>query len=63
MIDVRSLQESDRGRTVVYTPRVGPREDGTISSWNDRLVFVRYRGSETAKATDPHDLDFLLEPR
>jgi len=63
MIAIASLSESDKGRSVVYTPRVGPREDGVITSWNDRFVFVHYRSGDTAKATDPRDLDFLLEPR
>lgn len=65
MIDVASLKASDVGRGVVYTPAVGPREDGVISSWSDEWVFVRYGKNRTASATDPRELDFLptLGPR
>lgn len=65
MIEITALVESDVGRAVVYTPAAGPREDGTISSWSDEWVFVRYGKSRTASATDPRDLDFLpsLSPR
>jgi hypothetical protein len=59
MIDLKSLTDSDRGRAVVFTPRVGPHEDGVITSWNDKYIFVRYDGDKTSKATNPSNLDFL----
>ena len=59
MIDIGKLTLADVGRAVVYSPRGGGRrEDGEISSWNERYVFVRYRGGFTA-STSPEDLDFL----
>jgi hypothetical protein len=62
MIDLNSLTESDLGRGVVYTPRTGPREDGVITSWNDKYIFVRYDGDRVSKATNPGNLDFLGGP-
>ena len=61
MIDITSLNATHKGRAVVYTPRVGPREDGVIASWNEAYIFVRYGADRTPKATDPNDLDFLKE--
>jgi hypothetical protein len=63
MIDPGALTPADVGRGVVYMPRVGPWEDGIITSYNERYVFVRYRGSETSKATRPLDLDWLKPVR
>ena len=34
-------------------------EEGTITSVNDRWVFVRYGRSRTSAATDPADLTLL----
>ena len=50
------------GHGVVYYPRgCGPdcAEDGTITSVNDRFVFVRYRVLGAGVATDPADLTLL----
>jgi hypothetical protein len=57
-IYLHTLQPSDVGRGVVYVPRHGSREDGVITSWNSHFVFVRYRGSETPKATNVLDLEW-----
>lgn len=56
-----SLDEarSHIGAGVVYAPRGGAREDGTITSVNDRFVFVRYAGDSGSKATHPRDLELL----
>ena len=59
MIHLSSLTESDKGRAVVYSPGHGVQiEDGLISSWNGKLIFVLYRGDYEAKATYPSDLEF-----
>lgn len=47
---------------VVYLPPGGRREDGVITSVNERYVFVRYDGDTTSKATHPTDLVLLSEP-
>lgn len=46
-----SPTESDVGRDVLYAPRPGCHEVGTITSFNDAFVFVRYRGDAHSKAT------------
>lgn len=47
------------GRGVVYCPRNGPREDGTIVRVTDFHIFVQYVGDRTPKATSPEDLEWL----
>jgi hypothetical protein len=51
------------GAGVVYRPLPNapwsPTEDGTITSVNERWVFVRYAGDTNSKATDPAHLTFL----
>jgi len=47
---------------VLYRPRgagIDRTEEGTITSVNDRWVFVRYQGLEGGRATDPADLTLL----
>ena len=51
---------NDIGRAVVYTGNYnGPLEDGVITSFNDHAVFVRYKDSQTSKATSRNDLIWL----
>jgi hypothetical protein len=52
--------EKDIGRSVVYTAYEGAKaEDGVITSMNDKYVFVRYKGDNGSKATNPKDLRWL----
>jgi len=51
--------KADVGRAVVYRPQFGPAEDGTITSFNEAFVFVRYRGDAGSKATRREDLEWL----
>ncbi len=60
MISLASLTPKDIGRAVVYRGnRFREREEGTISAWNDRFIFVRYGNDPTSQATDPRDLEWL----
>jgi hypothetical protein len=59
-IDILALSEADLGCGVVYRPHRGAQaEDGVITSFNHLVVFVRYRGDTTSKATVPVDLEWL----
>jgi hypothetical protein len=51
---------ADIGRAVVYrtAPNYEP-EQGIITSFNDKYVFVRYGSSIRGVATDPDDLDWV----
>lgn len=57
--------KNDIGRGVVYTGNFGgPREDGVITSFNDKVVFVRYTDqhpSVPGKPTHREDLEWLLK--
>jgi hypothetical protein len=46
---------------VVFTEEVGDyREFGNISSWDERHIFVKYGGNQTANATRPEDLSWSI---
>lgn len=48
------------GRLVIYERPHCLREEGVITSVNDRYVFVRYGSGQTSQATDPADLVFSV---
>ena len=54
--------KADIGRHVIYTPYGDYEhkkiEEGVITSFNDKVVFVRYGSGSTSAATDPADLEF-----
>lgn len=51
------------GRKVVYTPFIGCEpemcEEGVITAFNDKFVFVRYGNDVEAKATRPDQLHYV----
>ena len=54
--------KEDIGRGVVYRPQFGEPEDGAITSFNDKFVFVRYQKqhpSQPGQATLREDLEWL----
>lgn len=61
MIDINTLQESDKGRAVVYTDGTGEIEQGYITSWNKVNIFVCYGPESCGRgiATRPEDLNFI----
>lgn len=52
--------KEDIGRAVVYrtAPNYEP-EQGIITSFNEKNVFVRYHGTQGSQATNPDDLDWM----
>ena len=64
MIDIKKLQDSDVKRAVVYISNyingTGETEQGHITSWNDKFIFVDYGNScGRGIATEPDDLNFM----
>lgn len=57
------LENIEIGRKVIYTPFVGcdpdMREEGVITSFNEKFVFVRYGNDVNSKATNPEDIEYL----
>lgn len=54
--------EKDIGRSVVYKPSHGTIEQGVITSFNEKVVFVRYKqNSSQGQATKRKDLEWLSE--
>lgn len=60
MIDIKSLKESDTNRKVIYKKSYGTFQEGRITSWNDRFVFVDYYNNGMGVATNPKDLEFTF---
>ena len=60
MIDIKQLTAEDVGRKVVYKT-LQVLEEGIISSYNDKYVFVKYGTCSTAQATSPTDLEFAFK--
>ena len=71
MIDIKTLTKEDIGRKVVYEKQYrvdegifsyySMREEGIISSYNDKYILVNYGTCATAQATSPEDLTFSFE--
>ena len=57
MINISTLSEKDVGRKVVYHREHCRREEGELSSWNEKFVFVKFRGP-TGEACEPADVSF-----
>lgn len=57
------LSEAQEGRKVVYTPfkECDPKnkEEGVITSFNDKFIFVRYGSDYGSKATRLEDLEYI----
>lgn len=57
------LKDAVEGRKVVYTPYGGcanyEKEEGVITSKNDKYVFVRYGNDVNSKATRPEDIEYI----
>jgi hypothetical protein len=54
--------DADIGRAVVYTGNRswgGPDEEGVITSFNERNVFVRYGANKGSQATSRTDLEWV----
>jgi len=60
MVDIKSLSATDKGRAVIYTDGTGQLEQGHITSWNKKFIFVDYgKSCGRGTATTPSDLDFM----
>lgn len=59
MIKIEDLKPEDVGRAVVYTATHGERETGTLSSWSETVIFVRFRGPN-GEACWPKDLHWAV---
>lgn len=54
------LTQEHIGRSVVYRAPHSKPEQGVITSFNAKYVFVRYGSNTTSQATSPGDLEWLL---
>ena len=54
---LKTLTQEDIGRKVVYKNRC-TLDEGIISSYNEKYIFVKYGTCATAQATSPEDLTF-----
>lgn len=59
MIDLSQLTQEDIGRKAVYRDSFTKApEEGILSSWNDKYVFIRFKGPN-GEACDPSDVELL----
>ena len=60
MIDIKELTEEDIKRSVTYVDGTGDIEQGYITSYNDKFIFVDYgKNCGRGTATRPEDLFFM----
>ncbi len=60
MINPDELKPEHKNRLVAYTPDAGSRpEQGRITSWNEKFIFVDYDNTARGQATTPSKLDFV----
>lgn len=59
MIDIHALKESDRNRLVIHKNKKGKIQEGRITSWNEKFIFVDFYDNGMGAATNPKDLQFL----
>ena len=57
MIKIHELKESDIGREVIYHRTYCNKEVGKLSSWNDKFIFVRFKGPN-GEACEQEDVSF-----
>lgn len=62
MIDPQTLTPADVGRSVTYHGEYGPPEHGKLSSWNQRFIFVKFKGPD-GEPCRPKDVSFDFEGR
>lgn len=60
MIDPKKLTQADVGRNVTYKTAFCETEHGTLTSWNEAYVFVRFKGT-SGEACRPEDVRFDFE--
>lgn len=60
MINLSELKPDHVNRLVVYRSHEGARpEQGRITSWNERFIFVDYDNTGRGQATPPEKLEFV----
>ena len=57
MIDIKALTQEDIGRKVIFETQY-VLDEGVISSYNNKVVFVLYGTCTTPQATSPEALTF-----
>ncbi len=60
MIKINELKESDKGRNVIYHREYCEQEVGQLSSWNEKYIFVRFKGPN-GESCEPTDVSFEIE--
>ena len=60
MIELKKLKKTDIKRKVVYTAYEGAvPEEGLITSFTDKRIFVDFQNVGRGQATPPNKLDFI----
>lgn len=59
MIDIKKLTVADIGRKVEYRRDFCRDETGELTSWNEKVIFVRFKGPG-GEACEPEDVSFTF---
>lgn len=60
MINPEELKPEHKNRLIVYKSHEGSRpEQGRITSWNDKFIFVDFDNTGRGQATPPSKLEFV----
>lgn len=60
MINPEELKPEHKNRLVIYRSGDGVRpEQGRITSWNDKFIFVDFDNTGRGQATPPSKLEFV----
>jgi len=59
MLKISELSSKDINRKVVYMPDGQKTQEGRITSFNDKFIFVDYQNVGRGQATPPSKLYFL----
>jgi len=59
MIHIELLKESDKGKTVIYSPFDFSKPDkGIITGWDEKYIFVHFTNVNKPYPVNPEDLTF-----
>jgi hypothetical protein len=60
MINQEELKQEHKNRLVLYRSHDGAKpEQGRITSWNDKFIFVDFDNTGRGQATPPSKLEFV----
>lgn len=57
-MDLKTLTDADKGRTVIWDRGTKGRCKGVLDRWTEQTAFVRFKGSDFTSACNPDNVEF-----